>query len=86
MNAIDALEEASQKWSFEDLKTNPNQINIQTQIYESTHDAIVQIYDNGIGMSEDVKKRVFDHMFTTKSVGKGIGLGMAIAILKHYNK
>ncbi|MHC5674632.1 sensor histidine kinase [Nostoc sp.] len=79
VNAIDALEEASQKRSFEDIKTHPNQIQIQTQIDESTHDAIVQIYDNGIGMSEDVKKRVFDHMFTTKPVGKGTGLGMAIA-------
>ncbi|MHC5725494.1 MAG: sensor histidine kinase, partial [Nostoc sp.] len=79
VNAIDALEEASQKRSFENIKTNPNQIKIQTQIDESTDDAIVQIYDNGIGMSEDVKQRVFDHMFTTKPVGKGIGLGMAIA-------
>ncbi|MHC5610370.1 MAG: sensor histidine kinase [Nostoc sp.] len=79
VNAIDALEEASQKLSFEDIKTHPNQIQIQTQIDESTHDAIVQIYDNGIGMSEDVKQRVFDHMFTTKPVGKGTGLGMAIA-------
>ncbi|MEH1932687.1 MAG: ATP-binding protein [Nostoc sp.] len=79
VNAIDALEEVSQKRSSEDLKSNPNQIKLQTQIDESTHDAIVQIYDNGIGMSKDVKQRVFDHMFTTKSVGKGIGLGMAIA-------
>ncbi len=79
VNAIDALEEASQKRSFDDIKTNSNQIKIQTQIDESTDDAIVQIYDNGVGMSEDVRKCVFDHMFTTKPVGKGIGLGMAIA-------
>ncbi|MDZ7967511.1 MAG: ATP-binding protein [Nostoc sp. DedSLP03] len=79
VNAIDALEEASQKRSFEELKTNPNQIKLQTQIDKSSHCAIVQIYDNGIGMSENVKQRVFDHMFTTKPVGKGIGLGMAIA-------
>ncbi|MEH1942708.1 MAG: ATP-binding protein [Nostoc sp.] len=79
VNAIDALEEASQKRSFEDLKTNPNQIKLQTQIDKSSHYAIVQIHDNGIGMSEDIKQRVFDHMFTTKPVGKGIGLGMAIA-------
>ncbi|MEH1801529.1 MAG: ATP-binding protein [Nostoc sp.] len=79
VNAIDALEEASQKRSFEDLKTNPSQIRLQTQIDKSNDYAMVQIYDNGIGMCEDVKHRVFDHMFTTKPVGKGIGLGMAIA-------
>ncbi len=79
VNAIDALEEASQKQSFEKLKTNPHQIKLQTQIDKSSDCAIVQIYDNGIGMCEDVKQRVFDHMFTTKPVGKGIGLGMAIA-------
>ncbi|WP_292763605.1 ATP-binding protein [Nostoc sp. NOS(2021)] len=79
VNAIDALEEVSQKRSSENLKSNPNQIKLQTQIDQSTHDAIVQISDNGIGMSEDVKQRVFDHMFTTKPVGKGIGLGMANA-------
>ncbi|MEH1781558.1 MAG: cache domain-containing protein [Nostoc sp.] len=79
VNAIDALEEASQKRSIEELKTNPNQIKLQTQIDKSSNYAMVQIYDNGIGMCEDVKHRVFDHMFTTKPVGKGIGLGMAIA-------
>ncbi|MEH2115188.1 hypothetical protein [Nostoc sp.] len=46
VNAIDALEEASQKRSIEELKTNPNQIKIQTQIDKSSNYAIVQIYDN----------------------------------------
>ncbi len=30
-------------------------------------------------MSEQVKSKIFDHLFTTKAVGKGIGLGLAIA-------
>jgi two-component system NtrC family sensor kinase len=79
VNAIDALEEASQKRSCEYLKTNPNHIKIQTQVDKSSNYALIQIYDNGIGMCENVKQHVFDHMFTTKPVGKGIGLGMAIA-------
>nr|WP_292849638.1 ATP-binding protein [Nostoc sp. NMS8] len=73
VNAIDALQEASQKRSIEELKTNPNQIKIQTQIDKSSNYVMVQIYDNGIGMCEDVKHRVFDHIFTTKPVGKGTG-------------
>ncbi|MEH2211811.1 sensor histidine kinase [Nostoc sp.] len=71
VNAIDAIEE-----SF--LVKNEGQIRIQTELTDEKQ-AIIQISDNGIGMSEEVKQRVFDYMFTTKPVGKGIGLGMAIA-------
>ncbi|MBE9002523.1 HAMP domain-containing histidine kinase [Nostoc sp. LEGE 12447] len=39
----------------------------------------VAIADNGIGMSEQVKEKIFDHLFTTKAVGQGTGLGLAIA-------
>lgn len=30
-------------------------------------------------MSEEVKQKIFDHLFTTKAVGQGTGLGLAIA-------
>nr|WP_256875114.1 HAMP domain-containing sensor histidine kinase [Nostoc sp. C052] len=35
--------------------------------------------DNGKGMNEEVKSKMFDHLFTTKAVGKGTELGLAIA-------
>lgn len=38
----------------------------------------VRIADSGIGMPEDVRKRVFDPFFTTRGV-EGTGLGMSIA-------
>ncbi len=77
VNAIDAVEE-SLAISHPSLVKNQGQIRIRTELTDEKQ-VIIQIYDNGIGMSEDVKQRVFDHMFTTKPVGKGIGLGMAIA-------
>ncbi len=77
VNAIDAVEE-SLVISHPSLVKNQGQIRIRTELTDEKQ-VIIQIYDNGIGMSEDVKQRVFDHMFTTKPVGKGIGLGMAIA-------
>ena len=35
------------------------------------------VRDTGIGMSEDVRNRIFDAFFTTKGAGKGTGLGLA---------
>ena len=40
---------------------------------------LIQIADNGSGMTEDVKAKLFDLFFTTKPVGKGTGLGLAIS-------
>jgi signal transduction histidine kinase len=34
--------------------------------------------DTGIGMSEDVKKRIFLPFFTTKDINEGTGLGLAV--------
>ena len=34
--------------------------------------------DSGIGMSDDVVKKAFTPFFTTKEIGKGTGLGLAV--------
>ncbi|WP_084227082.1 PAS domain S-box protein [Nostoc sp. KVJ20] len=39
----------------------------------------IAIADNGIGMSEQIQKQVFNPFFTTKPVGKGTGMGMSIS-------
>ena len=49
----------------------------------------VSIKDTGTGMSEEVRKKIYDPFFTTKDVGKGTGLGMYISygiIEKHNGK
>jgi len=36
------------------------------------------VSDNGMGMDKDTVSHVFDPYFTTKSLGKGSGLGLTI--------
>ncbi|MEH2031814.1 MAG: ATP-binding sensor histidine kinase [Nostoc sp.] len=76
-NAIDALDESNTGRTFKKIKDNPNRITIKTSLVNEG--VKIAIADNAKGMSEQVKSKIFDHLFTTKAVDKGTGLGLAIA-------
>jgi len=40
--------------------------------------AVIDVADNGVGISEENLKKVFDPFFTTKPLGKGTGLGLSV--------
>lgn len=44
--------------------------------------AILRILDEGVGIPEDMREKIFDLYFTTKSEGSGIGLAMTYRILQ----
>ncbi|MEM8642224.1 MAG: AAA family ATPase [Cyanobacteria bacterium P01_G01_bin.54] len=77
-NAVDAFDEANQGRSFAEIEADPNCITIRTRPLTGQQ-VQIQIQDNGCGMSPKTKERIFEQGFTTKGVGKGTGLGMAIA-------
>ncbi|MBC1239066.1 sensor histidine kinase [Nostoc sp. 2RC] len=78
-NAIDALEESNSGLTFDEIKGNPNQITIHTALTEDKNHVLIRIKDNGVGISTEIKEKIFNHLFTTKTVGKGTGLGLSIA-------
>lgn len=58
---------------------NTDQGYIEIKTFLEDNFAIVEIMDNGCGIDDSIKARVFDPFFTSKEVGKGTGQGLAIA-------
>ena len=88
VNAIDALEEFNTGRTYEEIQAHPSQITIETALVDNQW-VQVAISDNGPGMSEPVRQQIFHPFFTTKPIGKGTGMGMAISyqiIEKHQGK
>ncbi len=45
----------------------------------------VLFMDNGIGMNDEARRRVFEPYFTTKADGTGLGMAMSYKIIKEFN-
>ena len=44
----------------------------------------ISVADNGIGIADEVRDKVFEPKFTTKTRGMGLGLGMVKNIVETY--
>lgn len=73
-NAIDAFDMGN--LDFE--KVIPT-IRIRTEVLADNNSVAIRISDNGPGMSEAVKEKIFEYLYTTKPVGTGTGLGLHIS-------
>jgi signal transduction histidine kinase len=77
-NAIDALDESNYKRTFQEIVINPNIIKICT-FATNDNQVTISIADNGSGIPETIRSKLFNPFFTTKPVGKGTGLGLSIS-------
>ena len=58
------------------LHNNIKNPKIDIEILKEENNIIIQIEDNGGGISPDIINRVFEPYFTTKEQGKGTGIGL----------
>ena len=78
LNSLDALKEKGGKDRY---------LKIQTRYIKSKNENIVRlsIEDNGIGIKEEYKEKIFKPFFTTKQKGTGLGLPMVYKIIYSHN-
>ena len=79
-NARDAILQLPE----EELEASQRMIRMRT--YEDAHAVVCAVEDTGVGIPDSVKDKIFEPFYTTKEVGKGMGLGLAISygILRDY--
>ncbi|TGL64899.1 ATP-binding response regulator [Leptospira sarikeiensis] len=78
VNARDAMSEGG-ILNVETFLVNAENIKIGYSKSISDQYVLLRISDSGSGMSEKTKQRIFEPFFTTKDIGKGTGLGLALA-------
>jgi signal transduction histidine kinase len=57
---------------------------IRIEVSQKVNAQIVVVADNGVGMSEDVRRRAFEPLFTTRAQGTGIGLANVKKIIEEH--
>lgn len=61
-----------------DAVPEPRVLRIITAFRSRDREVVLKVKDNGQGMADHVRRRIFEPLFTTKEVGVGTGIGLAL--------
>lgn len=75
------------KQAVEEVQRDNPKIEIKTYAIEDSSFLAVEIIDNGNGIADDERERIFERFYTTKKAGIGTGLGLTISrkIISEHN-
>ena len=71
LNSVDAITSAP--------SGDARQIAFDVRTSADRGQVLISIFDSGPGIPDEVGDEIFDYFFTTKPVGKGTGLGLAVS-------
>ncbi|MGC1462456.1 MAG: ATP-binding protein [Terracidiphilus sp.] len=78
----DLLKQAVLNVILNGAQSMPDGGNLEVILEEDGRAGILRISDEGSGIPEEIREKIFDLYFTTKSDGSGIGLAMTYRILQ----
>ena len=52
---------------------------IKIAVFKEENSLVVELVDNGPGIDQSILKHIFEPFYTTKKVGVGTGLGLAVS-------
>jgi len=79
---VDLLKQAVLNVVQNGAQAMPNGGKLEVVLFEDGRSAVIQVEDEGGGISDELRERIFDLYFTTKKDGSGIGLAMTYRILQ----
>ena len=76
LNLVSNARNAVESTGKEHMKIEARTYAINTNGYSSV---VIEVKDNGNGISEELRGKIFQPFFTTKDPGKGTGLGLSVS-------
>jgi PAS domain S-box-containing protein len=81
---LNLIVNAAQAMATNPAQEKPPRITLRTRLEQDY--ARIEVMDNGPGMDEQTRRRIFEPFYTTKEVGVGTGLGLSVSYFIIYDQ
>jgi hypothetical protein len=79
---VDLIKQAVLNVMLNGVQAMPKGGNLRVSVSRRNGSAVAEIQDQGIGIPEEMREKIFTLYFTTKKAGSGIGLAMAYRVMQ----